>query len=97
MWKDITMVAATEIDIWQRLFVPEQEDLTSAKARFVLKLRFSDLDVERMHELSAKARAGTLTSDEDEEMEIYERIGHLVSILKSRARRVLKKANSSKS
>ncbi len=44
-----------------------------------------------MRELSAKARAGTLTPAEDEKMDAYERAGALLSILKSKARQALKK------
>ena len=43
-----------------------------------------------MRELSAKARAGTLRGAEDDEMETFERAGTLLSILKSKARQVLK-------
>jgi hypothetical protein len=59
-------------------------------ARAILGLSFSKQDVTRMHELSAKARAGTLTAGEDAEMENFERAGSILSTLKSKARQVLK-------
>ena len=40
--------------------------------------------------LSAKARAGTLTPEEDAEAGKYELIGHLLSIMQSKARRSLR-------
>ena len=43
-----------------------------------------------MHELSAKAQDGKLRPEEDAEMDDYERAGATVSILKSKARQVLK-------
>ena len=55
-------------------------------AREILKLRFSTAQRERMDELAAKARAGTLTAEEADEAERFERVGGLLSILKSRAR-----------
>ena len=47
-----------------------------------------------MRTLAAKARAGTLTSDEQAEVEAYSRIGSLLGILKSKARRALKRRTS---
>jgi len=47
-----------------------------------------------MPTLAAKARAGTLTSDELAEVEAYSRIGSLLGILKSKARRALKRRAS---
>jgi hypothetical protein len=43
-----------------------------------------------MRELSAKARAGTLTAEEDAEASRYELLGHLLGIMQSKARRSLK-------
>ena len=40
-----------------------------------------------MHELAEKARAGTLTVEEHVEMDNYERVGHLLSLMKSKARK----------
>jgi hypothetical protein len=43
-----------------------------------------------MRALSEKARAGTLAADERAEIEYYERFGHLLDVLHSKARRSLK-------
>ena len=43
-----------------------------------------------MRELSAKARAGTLTAEEDAEAGRYELLGHLLGIMQSKARQSLK-------
>jgi hypothetical protein len=44
-----------------------------------------------MRELSAKARSGTLTPEEDAVMDNFERAGAILSTLKSKARQVLKR------
>ena len=67
---------------------PERE-LTPAVAQAILQLTFPSHDLDQMNELSAKARAGTLTSEEDRAMDAFERAGAILSILKSKARRVL--------
>jgi hypothetical protein len=59
-------------------------------ARALLKLRFSAADHNRMSELSAKARAGRLTSGEQLQMDTFEQLGCLLDILHSKARRALK-------
>ncbi len=43
-----------------------------------------------MRELLAKAKEGTLTANEEVEMDNYERVGHMLSLMKSKARRSLK-------
>jgi phage gp29-like protein len=43
-----------------------------------------------MRELLAKAKKGTLTANEEVEMDNYERVGHMLSLMKSKARRSLK-------
>ncbi len=42
-----------------------------------------------MRELSARARAGTLNAEEEAAADHYERVGHLLNILQSKARRSL--------
>lgn len=43
-----------------------------------------------MRDLSAKARAGTLTPEESDQMDNFERVGSILSTLKSKARQILK-------
>jgi len=80
--------------IWGRAI--ELDGLSPSTARALLKLRFSPGDQERMHELSAKARAGTLTPQEEIETDTYERLACLLDILHSRARRALKKRRTAR-
>jgi len=81
--------------ILSRLIEPEVENLPPEVARYLLNLDFCQSDRDRMHELAAKAREGILTPAEQHEAESYERIGHLVALLRSKARKSLKTASSS--
>ncbi len=43
-----------------------------------------------MHALAEKARQGTLTPEEQQEVDNYERVGHYLAILQSKARIALR-------
>jgi hypothetical protein len=74
-----------------RILHPDEE-LSPRVARAILGLSFPKNHISRMHELSAKARSGMLTPEEDAEMDNFERVGSILSILKSKARQVLKRS-----
>jgi hypothetical protein len=76
--------------IWQRV-LQFQGALSPAAARALLRLQFSPRDQRRMDDLSAKARAGLLSAPEQAELDTFERLGCLLDIVHSHARRVLKK------
>src|SRR5438445_12381708 len=80
---------ATEGAIWSRLLQPRQT-LTLAAARSLLRLEFAPEDKDRMRELAAKARDGSLTAAEQEAIRNYERVGKLLALVKSKARPSLK-------
>jgi hypothetical protein len=82
---------AHEAAILSRLVGPAARGFSRATAEGFLTLAFSEADKDRMNILSAKARAGMLTSDERSEVEAYSRISSLLGILKSKARRALKR------
>jgi hypothetical protein len=83
-----------EAAILTRLGGPDEPVLSPAAARGLLKLGFSRADKDRMHDLAAKARAGTLTAEEQDEVEAYSHVSSLLGILKSVARRALKRRAS---
>ena len=87
--KTASLAPKIEAEVWLRILHPDRE-LSRPVARAILGLSFPSDDVARMHELSAKARDGKLTPGEDDEMEGFERVGSLLSILKSKARQALK-------
>lgn len=92
--KTAALSTETEAEVWLRILHPNRE-LTPGVARAILQLSIPEADMLHMRELSAKARAGNLTQDEDTEMDAYERVGSILSILKSKARQVLKRTSRS--
>jgi hypothetical protein len=85
-----TMPTVTESAILSRIIRPDQPALPAPVARLILQWEFTAEDRQRMHDLLEKAGDGTLTRSEKAEAETYERVGNLLSILKSKARRSLK-------
>jgi hypothetical protein len=89
--KAVSLAPKTEAEVWWRILYPD-EQLSPRVARAILALSIPKSDIRRMHELSAKARAGILTPEEDVEMDDFERVGAILSALKSKARQVLKRS-----
>ena len=69
----------------------DPESLSPGTARKLLELSFSRPQQERVALLSEKAQEGTLTPAEQEELDEYIRVGTLLSILQSKARRTLRR------
>lgn len=63
--------------------------LSPEGARDLLKIEFSLQDRERMEELLEKGNQGIRTREEEQEAAEFERLGHVISMLKSFARRRL--------
>jgi len=70
-------------------------ELNEAAARYLLAIGFSPEDRDRMQVLAQKARDGTLTPDEEQEVDNYERVGHYLAILQSKARLAMNSAKRS--
>lgn len=85
-----THTNTSEVSILNRILRPDTPTFSPEAARDILSLDFDRADKERMRELSAKARAGALTAEEDAEAGKYELVGHLLNIMQSKARRSLK-------
>ena len=66
------------------------ERMTPSVARHILKLGWSTTDEARMRELSARNAEGTTTDADRGELDEYVQTGLTLSILHSRARKVLK-------
>jgi phage gp29-like protein len=84
----------SEVAIFGRVLEPDLATLDSAAAKAILDLKFKQADKDRMRQLLAKAKAGTLTADEEIAIDNYERVGHMLSLMKSKARRSLKASQS---
>lgn len=82
--------ASRESAILSRIIAPERPELSSEVARAILSLRFQHDDLDRMNQLAEGARQGSLTDEKQAEVDSYERIGHFLSLLKSKARLSLK-------
>jgi hypothetical protein len=79
----------SEVSILNRILRPDAPTFSPEAAREILALDFDPADKARMRELSAKARAGALTAEEDAAASHYELVGHLLNIMQSKARRSL--------
>jgi hypothetical protein len=83
------MVASND-SILARVIEADQSEMTPDVARYLLSMRLPRADSARVDELSAKARAGTLTDQETAELDSYLHIGSLLAVMQSRARKLLK-------
>lgn len=63
--------------------------LTKELARHLLSLGFDEKDKARMHELAERNQADALSAAEKKELLAYGKVGDMLSILKSKARRRL--------
>ncbi len=82
----ILTFAQNEVAILGRVIGPDRDNLPVTAARAILKLDFEPADLERMHELAAKAREGTLTAADQAEIDAYEVVGRLLGLMHSKAR-----------
>lgn len=78
-----------DVTILARLLGKDGEQLPEDQARYILSLGFNDRDKARMHDLAVRNQEDALSPAEKEELSAYGRMGDLLAILKSRARRVL--------
>ncbi len=77
----------------RRLAWPSPGQLPATAARALLKVTFVNDDLLRINELSSKARLGTLTVEEQSELNEFEMVGHFLSIMHLKARASLKQRN----
>lgn len=89
-------ISTSEAGLWGRLLELADMELPPEAARYILTLHFPPSDIDRMHALAEKAREGTLTAGERGALDSYERVGHALSLMKSKARMALKKTRSAR-
>jgi hypothetical protein len=75
--------------ILSRVLQPRNGALSKAAARSWLALDFTDEDRARMHVLAQKAQDGALDAREQADLESYRRVGRLLEMMRSKARRSL--------
>ena len=83
--------ATTQLDIWSRILDSDQRELTPEAAAFILRMDLTKRDRERVRELNDKAAEGKLTKVEHAELEEFIRVGDLLAVMQSKARRSLKR------
>lgn len=84
-------ILSHETEILTRVIGPENPSFSDEAARSILAIRFGDADMERMNLLAAKARAGLLAREEEEQLHAYLFVGAIVDLMHSKARLSLKK------
>src|SRR4051812_36515020 len=84
-----TRTPLADTDILLRLW--ERQKLTPTLARHLLRLEFSPEEKARMHDLATRNQSGEISPSDLRELDSYVRVGTLLSILQSRARKLLKK------
>ena len=67
-----------------------KEGMSRDVAEYLLSMDFDASDRERISLLAERAQLGNLTTEEAAELDSYRHVGSLLSILQSRARRLLK-------
>jgi hypothetical protein len=91
MPKTVTANGASEVAIFARLWEAGNGGLSPELARHIVKLGFPEEDKVRMHELAVKNQEGRISPEERAELDSYIKVGDLLAILQSKARKVLKK------
>jgi hypothetical protein len=79
----------TEAAILARIIQADERELTPDAARYLLSMRLPARDEDRVNELSAKARAGSLSQAETQELDSYLHIGFLLGIMQAKALRLI--------
>jgi hypothetical protein len=87
----------TEVRILSRLLANGGPRMPPALARYVLAIGFNNRDKARMHELAVRHQDGALATAEKDELRAYATAGTLLSLLKSQARRALKRRPAKRS
>ena len=87
----------TEAAILARIIQADERELTPEAARYLLSMKLPMSDEDRVNELSGKARAGSLTEAETQELDSYLHIGFLLGVMQSKARSLLKTESESAS
>lgn len=81
--------ARSEAAIWECIIHPGGS-MSREEAKRIVELEFSAEERQRMHELAERNRTDTLAPGNDEELDNFCRVGNTLSLLKSRARQILK-------
>jgi hypothetical protein len=81
--------AKVHSDLLLRVFDLPRRGMTRALADSIMALDFPEEDAARIEELNARANEGTLTDEEEGELEAYLNINDLLAYWQSKARQTL--------
>lgn len=84
-----TTVPDHAVEVLARIVNPDNGEWTAETAQAMLAFRLDDDDRDRVNELAARSRAGTLTAEDRAELDGYEIATALIELLQSKARRSL--------
>ncbi len=87
-------IASSQVAILSRILRPERGTLSAAVARDWLVLDFSDDDRRQMRTLVQKNRDGKLTPREANALDNCRRVGRVLDLMHSKARRSRQKRSS---
>jgi len=76
-------------DVLRRVFDLSGHGMTRALAESILELDFPEVDAARINELNARANEGTLSTEEEAELETYINVSDLLAYWQSKARQAL--------
>lgn len=81
-----TTNSISETDILSDVIAPDQGNLPPDVARSLLEWKFSESACARMRELADRKNKGTISDDEQDELEKYVRVGGFVNLVQAKAR-----------
>ena len=87
------MVVDNAVSIWHRLLATDEHPLNKEVAEYILKIKFSTKDIQRVEELGERCQLGQLTPKEKAEYDDYVRADLVLATWKSRARMALRSVN----
>jgi hypothetical protein len=90
-----TTVPSRQAEILARTIGADDAGLSEEAARSLLTLQITDTDRDRVNQLAAQSRDGSLNEEERAELDDYERVASLLELLQSKARLSLKRAGLS--
>jgi hypothetical protein len=86
------MATITDSDILDEIVTSAGEELPAEAARAFLDLRFRQSAIDRMNDLAERNQNGSLSADEQSELDAYRRAGSLMNLLQAKARISLRDA-----
>jgi hypothetical protein len=93
-WGDIIKIMTTGASVLERVIKPRTGGFSDEHARYVLSLDFSPEEQARYAELAHKVQLGTLTEQEQADLDDFVAANALLTILQSKARVSLRQHNS---